>query len=330
MMRYIVAILLVISFDLYSETISENSEVVFSVQYLNLDVNVGDNQNGNSVITNFNGPCNDDTCQVTLGTDFNLSYQLQNASSCFKTSTPANDFWSGSTSSNDGEYIVPILGGINQFTQFKLTCFDAAQSINVDKIVNISIDTTPNPLVWPSCSGNAAYVLNGAEDRTVVARFGVPTLFYNGLYRNLQLSPANIEWPGTTSETVSLTLERNKYLAAKFTLDSVQEYKHVFQFGIPGNIEGPSPNRLTATISDCPGDFNEHLNQTRCKVTGGSFRWATEDSGANFNFYCKLEKGKTYYFNLIHSDNSEGNNYSTSDCPFFECGTLGAQYKSSL
>jgi hypothetical protein len=237
--------------------------------------------------------------------------------------------WPGTINfTKDGPYSF-LVENITTAKSYSVLCDNSAAGNSGTQTATISV-AGQSSSVWPSCSGQGAYVLNGAEDRTVVSRLAQTAQEYNGYYSNLQLNDTDVEWPGNTAETVSISLERNKYMAAKFTVDSQQEFKHVFQFGIPGNIEGASPDKLTATISECPGDFNVHLNQPKCKVHGGSFRWATTGSGANFNFYCELEKGKTYYFNLIHSDNNENNNYQTTDCPHTYCGTLGAQYESTL
>ncbi len=83
------------------------------------------------------------------------------------------------------------------------------------------------------------------------------------------------------------------------------------------------------TISECPGDFNDHLNQPACTVNDSNFttiRWTTKTNPVGPpGFFCELEKNTTYFMNIVHSDNSENNNYETSGCQDSSCGVLASQ-----
>jgi hypothetical protein len=82
----------------------------------------------------------------------------------------------------------------------------------------------------------------------------------------------------------------------------------------------------TITISECPGDFNVHLNQARCKSSGtatGPLYWS-DMSDANPQLYCKIERNKIYYLNIVHSNDSP--DYQSSGCVLYPninfCGIL--------
>jgi hypothetical protein len=186
----------------------------------------------------------------------------------------------------------------------------------------------PEPPTPPTTCANQLPILNGAEDRTIIANNSQFPLEYDGTFKDFQHTINTPDWPGITSDTVSLSLTSNKYIAAKFTTNNLsQTYR--FQFGGPGNIEGGPTNGQVVTISECPGDFTTHLNQSTCKISSSRMRWST-DLNADPNIYCKLQKTHTYYFNIVHSNNSENDNYSTTDCPFNHCGVLGSQSPESI
>jgi len=108
-----------------------------------------------------------------------------------------------------------------------------------------------------------------------------------------------IIWDVTIGNTGGYRLIRDQYSALDFVSPSGNSSKRIFfENGTPNN--GP-PANYTIAISECPGDFNTHLNQTRCKRSGQtpSLSWTTDP--ANANNRCLLEKNKQYYLNIIHS-----------------------------
>ena len=55
------------------------------------------------------------------------------------------------------------------------------------------------------------------------------------------------------------------------------------------------------------------MNQSRCKINGGSLFWSTKTTpGGPPGYFCELEQDKAYYLNIVHSDNSENNKQQTA------------------
>lgn len=80
-------------------------------------------------------------------------------------------------------------------------------------------------------------------------------------------------------------------------------------------------------ISECPGDFVNHLPDTasRCTQvwgTGGSISWSTSNPGSGD---CALQPDTTYYFNLTFTD---GLDPQTSNCTVSDCRTTVRVWKN--
>lgn len=176
---------------------------------------------------------------------------------------------------------------------------------------------------WPSCSGIAAAILSENEDRSILSNGTAAPGTYDGKFEHLQGMSNSFPWPGQFGDSIHLSLTRNQYIAAQFTTSNVG-YDAKFVLAGAGNFEGPNPDGKTMSISNCPGDFNEHLNQSRCITTSNTLYWSTNTvPGGPQGFFCELEKNTTYYLNIVHSDNNENNNYATTDCGSSYCGILG-------
>lgn len=227
--------------------------------------------------------------------------------------------WPVGTNLADGPFSF-LEQNITSSKSYSVTCQNSAGSDTESISVSIIGGDT-----WTSCSGAGASILNGAEDRTILSNGSSP-LPYNGLYETLQGNDVVSQWPGIWGDALHMTLEKNKYVAAKFTTDS-NGYDAKFQMTASNSIEGPNPQAKAVTISTCPGDFNVHLNQVKCYTETNSLYWSTKDVPGQPGFFCELEKNTTYYLNIVHSNNNEGNNFATSDClsPANYCGILAAQ-----
>ena len=220
------------------------------------------------------------------------------------------------------------IASITSSKTLSVTCGNGAGTSNVAQ-ANISISGT-SPSVWTQCSdgSTANLVLNGNEDRTIIANGTANSLSYTGRFDDFQNLPSTVyPWPGNVGESISLSLTRGAYMSAKFDSGNVS-LKGVFQYVAPGNLQGGNTNERTTTISACPGEFDSPVGgQTNCRKPAGNLRWST-DPNANPAFYCMLDQNTEYYLNIVDSDNSEDNGYATSDCPFSYCGIL-AQYTVS-
>ena len=219
-----------------------------------------------------------------------------------------------------------IINNINSNKIFTLNCSNSFG--NVEKSILITI---VNGNAWPSCSGESAAILNGNEDRSVLAQGpGSNPTNYNGFYTNIYDNSASgtpTPWPGPLGANLSLNLEKDHYIAAQFSTSNESfDAKIISQ--VPSNTQGVPAQAFTVSISECPGDFNVHLNQPACKYNFETFKWSTTPNPPGPpGFFCELEQNKTYYLNIVHSDNSENNNYATSDCLSQNngCGHLSAQ-----
>lgn len=219
-----------------------------------------------------------------------------------------------------------VINNVTLNRSYSLQCSNSAGSTSVQTAsVSIAVENS-----WPSCSGSAASILNGNEDRLILAQgFSAPTA-YNGFYSDIYNNSGTGSpqpWPGSIGSSINLNLEKNKYIAAKFTTP-IQNIDAQFLSQIPSNNEGVPPSGYTVTISECPGDFTVHLNQPACKKSAASFRWTTnQNSTAPAGFFCELEQNKTYYLNIVHSVNQGNNNYETTTCGASTsgCGHLSSQ-----
>lgn len=207
---------------------------------------------------------------------------------------------------------------------------ETKQGTNTNNVQVSLAGTEPDPNKWSLCADGTPSNLqaSGKEDRTIYANGTSNSGTYDGNFSSFQGAGLYKPWPGTVGETISLSLTKGMYISAKFN-SGAAELKGEFQYAGTGNTQGPNARRGTTTISTCPGNFDRnHLGQANCFKDGsGNLLWST-DPAANPAYYCMLEKNKTYYLNIIHSDNSEGDDYNTSDCDFPYCGIL-AQYSNS-
>ena len=173
-------------------------------------------------------------------------------------------------------------------------------------------------------------ILNGNEDFSIkIVRgtaFGQPgsppnPLTYDGTYDDIA---PGVGWPGVLGTQSDANLTKNNYIAMQFNTDTTNATAR-FSLTTPGNAQGPPTTATTVAISECPGDFTEHLGQSRCLSVGGAnpnLTWS-QNPAANAVLNCKLDKNKTYYLNIVHS-NSTVDGYVTSGCDSSEgyCGII--------
>lgn len=199
---------------------------------------------------------------------------------------------------------------MNKFTYLLLINFYTVHA----QIVNCPLEQPP--------------ILFGNEDSSIIANGSSNASFYDGNFRSLQGNSVISPWPGYFGDVISLSLTRNEYISAYFNSGNTN-YSARIQLSFSTYTEGLPPKGVAIAISECPGDFNIHINQDNCLIVGGStssLRWAT-DPNADASKYCILESNKDYYLNIVHSDNSENNNFNTSDCQSSYCGIIAVQIK---
>lgn len=178
----------------------------------------------------------------------------------------------------------------------------------------------------PTCISQPP-ILNGAEDISILSNGTANADFYDGTYNGMTSGSG---WPGNYGESIGLSLSQNKYVSAMFNTNG-NDYDARLLFQVPSNFQGPPSNAYAVVISECPGDFNTHLNQAKCITNSNSLYWSTKKiPNGPPGFFCELEKNTVYYLNIVHSDNSENNDYATSDCQNSYCGLLFTQSKVNL
>lgn len=265
---------------------------------------------------------------VNSGDSSTVSWSVANSPT---TCTFTGDWPAGEqTNVSPAFYSSPIvLNNILSNKTLSLSCTNTAGTSSVQSI-NITLQGSSNSQ-WTTCNDNspANLILNGNEDRVIIAN-GTATLgSYNGTYAEIQGSGSNNPWPGSLGQNIHLSLDKNKYIAAQFTTDG-NGYDGKFELSPTNSFEGENPAGRTITISSCPGDFSNNLSQARCITTSSTLYWSTKTVPSGpAGFFCELDKNTTYYLNIVDSVNSENDNYETSNCEANNgfCGIL-ANYNS--
>jgi hypothetical protein len=127
----------------------------------------------------------------------------------------------------------------------------------------------------------------------------------------------NFLWPNPSYAENTISIPRAGYLAIEFNTGDNTE--------IDGGmttltVTGTEGSRL-GSISECPGDFSQHLPDilnkcTRTWFIGGTLNWSTQTVP---DFYeCALEPDTTYYLNLTFTD---GESAETDRCVGSVCRT---------
>jgi hypothetical protein len=256
---------------------------------------------------------------VTSGSSSQVSWTItNNPTTCSFTGD-----WPGGEQLNVSPttYVSPVsVTNITSNKNLSLSCTNSAGSGSDSASITITGGST-----WPSCGGAGASILGGNEDRTIIADGDSVGGQTNGTYNQFYgaSTPASSPLSSFLGATFQLSLTRNQYIAGQFNSGSAN-LTAKFDFTTPGGDQGPVPNGSTVTISDCPGDFTQHLGQSRCEASGGNPSLFFSDSpSANPAIFCKLDKNTTYYLNIVHA-NEGSNNFATSLCPSSYCGILAA------
>ena len=314
--------------------VPNSSESVFANGSYSLTCHNSTGSNTDTVlVSNITAPASAPTLNLSTsptsidsGASVRISWDIANTpTQCIKTGDwPTIGNLSPSDITNGNHFL--DINNVTLNRTYSLECTNSAGTSNV-QTATVTLNTSNT---WPSCSGASAAILNGNEDRAILAQgFSAPT-DYNGLFSDIYNNSGNSdlqEWPGSIGSSIKLNIKENKYVAARFTTPN-EGIDAQFLSQFPSNFEGAPPSGYTVSISECPGDFNVHLNQPACKKASSSFRWTTSVNPTVGNgFFCELEQNKTYYLNIVHSTNQGNNNYQTTTClsPANSCGHLSAQ-----
>ncbi len=252
---------------------------------------------------------------ITSGGNVTLTWVLANdAVSCVKTTTSGSTGnWSGTITGSqvtNGSHS-QLISNITSNSTYRLQCTNSNGS-SLLKTASVNIATSA------SCTSQPPPPSPIIEDTTILSSGGGPGQSYNGTYIGMFPGSGATAWPGSSAQSLSLTIHRDEYVAAQFNSGNTDYTGNLVLVPVTGD-EGPASFGTTWVISECPGDFNTHLGQSACKSTS-TLRWSTE--GTDGSARCQLDKNKTYYLNIIHSWNT-ASDYA-SKCSSAYCGLLGS------
>jgi hypothetical protein len=126
-------------------------------------------------------------------------------------------------------------------------------------------------------------------------------------------------FPGDNRTSVTLTVQKNKFIAMKFRAPSANAWS-----GIRGSYLGqPVAAYSLFAIAPCPGQFasdpNYPMDNNLCRgIAKSSSLSAAIDHPTGSQ--CVLTKGKTYYFNVIQATGF--NNLTNASCSSSSCGVI--------
>jgi len=253
---------------------------------------------------------------ITSGGSATLTWILANdAVSCTKTITSGStgSTWSGTMTGSqvtNGSHS-QVISNITSNSTYRLQCTNSNGS-SLLKIASVNIATSA------SCTSQPPPPSPITKDTTILSNFGGSGQSYNGTYVGMFPGTTATAWPGHSAQSLSITIDKDKYVAAQFNSGNADYTGNLVLVPVTGD-EGPAAFGQTWAISECPGDFNTHLGQAKCK-SGATLRWSTEGTGGSAR--CQLDKNKTYYLNIIHSFNTTSDWSST--CSHSYCGLLGS------
>ncbi len=235
---------------------------------------------GNVAITSFNVTQN--------GTNrYNVTYTANNATSCEGVSTVA-DGWESHTNSNvvDGQTNTINNINITQSAGWTLRCQGNGGPVN-----SVQRPVTFTSVTVPGCDH-----VDGPENYGITRDSYSYTTFFGD------------DFPALNSASPELDIELGHYAAISFvaagsTAHPNGQSKVSF---LQANLNFGIPNVSTASISPCPGEFEQStqtLSNPRCIATlsEGSGDLLVDDNV--FFGRCDLVDGQTYYINVIHSSN---------------------------
>lgn len=244
------------------------------------------------------------TTEVDGNTDtiLTFSWNVSNAVSC--NTSLGNSAWQGvSINPVDGSASssVDITVNLSNATSFRLTCTgDGPNPVDVfeDVTVTINAGSCPSGFIAPL----ATDLTPNQRDLLIVE--------HSAIYNNLA-------WPFPQFASKAVAISRARYMAIEFNTGN--------NTGLDGGYRSVTSTQTFGTrfgaISQCPGDFSQHLPDLASACTqewfiGGTLNWTT---GSNAQSYeCELLPNTTYYLNLTFTD---GEDPLTDTCDGSQCIT---------
>ncbi|HSX58679.1 MAG TPA: hypothetical protein VLF18_00635 [Tahibacter sp.] len=186
--------------------------------------------------------------------------------------------------------------------KFQLSCTKIGSSVTAVSAQDVAVTTGGGG--GDTCVNNAGITrqtFGRVQYNNLDARDTDLTLFENVFGHNP--AGANRPFPGTANINQRIMIQRNQYVALKFTVPSN------FPPGMAGQFRfeetQPQTLRMSYTISKTCGDFSQVAQApltVKCIVDNGQVNsvllWAYQPSATNA---CQLVPGETYYMNIIQA-----------------------------
>lgn len=254
---------------------------------------------------------NDGVSDVQAGGFVRLTWGSTNAKACAATTaqqpTGASSTWSGvrAVSNATGETItLPLAGDY----RFELQCYNGAGASTVSSIAvtvaentggTVNCDLGPDPLIGP-----AGWVRTDVDWQT----------FWSSPDGDPQAT-----WPTSVSFPTPIWAKKGGYTVVPFTATTDMTIKIFWDRsqGNPGEgfVQRPADS-MAISISPCPGDVRPATTASdpdiylrpgcRRQAISGALIWSTDPAALNSPTACYVEKGRTYYLNVIAADVSDG------------------------
>jgi hypothetical protein len=171
--------------------------------------------------------------------------------------------------------------------------------------------TTPPPTTPPTTSTCPTPVF-ATRQQTLGVKFGVKPSIYNlqSADQVFNADPLGLvaAFPWAGNRAVSMMVNASQYVALPFTVPSNISASMAGRFGFfdtnyIGSPAFPPGNGVSYSVSQCPGDFSTAL-PAACKAQwngqdGGYITVVAPEIADPTNALCKLQRGKTYYLNII-------------------------------
>jgi hypothetical protein len=193
------------------------------------------------------------------------------------TSCTASNGWTGNKAFSNGPHNQTL--SISSTTTYALSCSNQFGTTN--RQVTVTVTTDP---VDPSCAG-----------------ISMPPLLSQSPVQ-MTYTAANGGQPFGTSTGTNLIVDFNinQYLELSgFSTSEVNFYRKLQFYPTPSSSNATHVN--VVSVSECPGDFTESAT---CLATvagsGYSQMKITTNPNETGSDYCKIERNKSYYLNIIH------------------------------
>jgi len=256
---------------------------------------------------------------IEQGDSIRFDWSVRGGWSCFADGLPGSGNWEGGiekayrtygdTVQDDSVVATSNVAVSADAYPASLTCTQGGKEVSeiIYTTVTEPTDTTPPPneefcADRPSLSEETSLVrtrdvlMNNSEEDGFI---------YSGVF--------GWEFPGFNSPQKDFRLEPGSYASIQFTTPSDLSGAGKWTFN---ELTGTAGGSRLVAISPCEGDFRPQDLPSHCvlhRTTDQQFRWTTSpDDQANG---CLIEPNKTYFLNIIYSEDQPGTWPVGWDCP---------------